>query len=109
MSDVRLELSHGLSAAHLKMLRHESAIADEVIRTRGYRTIVDASELRELGFAPAQCLPGLLLPLWTPDGENGVCVLRPDAPRSFDEKNKPRLPDGTYPQRVLKYEYPKGD
>jgi hypothetical protein len=36
-------------------------------------------------------------------------VLRPDAPRSFDEKDKPRLPDGTYPQQVLKYEYPKGE
>ena len=108
VSDVRLELSHRLSASHLKMLRDESAIADEVIRARGYRT-TDGSELRSLGFDPPQCRPGLLLPLWTPDGANPVCVLRPDAPRSFDEKDKPRLPDGTYPQQVLKYEYPKGE
>jgi hypothetical protein len=35
-------------------------------------------------------------------------VYRPDAPRSFDEKGKGRLPDGTYPQRVAKYEAPQG-
>jgi hypothetical protein len=97
-----------LSPAHLRMLRAESAITDEVILARGYRTITEKAELRELGFAPAQCLPGLLLPLWTPDGENILSVLRPDAPRALDQKNKPRLPDGAYPQRVLKYEFPKG-
>jgi Domain of unknown function (DUF3854) len=102
-------LPQHLSLAHLKMLREESAITDEVIRARGYRTIADGSELPDLGFDPRQCRPGLLLPLWTPDGANPVCVLRPDAPRSLDETDKPRLPDGTYPQRVLKYEYPKDE
>jgi hypothetical protein len=109
VSDAHPERSLRLSAAHLRMLREESAIAEEVIQARGYRTVADGSELRALGFDLAQCRPGLLLPLWTPDGQNPVCVLRPDAPRSFDEKEKPRLPDGTYPQRVLKYEYPKGE
>jgi hypothetical protein len=107
--DIRLELSRRLSAAHLEVLRDGSAIADEVILARGYRTIRDPAELRALGFDTRQCLPGLLLPLWTPDGAKPVCVLRPDAPRSFDRKERGPLPDGTYPQRVLKYEYPKGE
>jgi len=38
-----------LSAAHLTMLRNESSICDEVIAARGYRTIADKNELRELG------------------------------------------------------------
>ena len=42
------------------------------------------------------------------DGSNSLYVIRPDAPRSFDKKDKPKLPDGTYPQDVLKYEQPKG-
>jgi Domain of unknown function (DUF3854) len=109
VSDVHPKTPHRLSAAHLQMLREGSAIAVEVIRARGYRTIADGSELRALGFDPPQCRPGLLLPLWTPDGANPVCVQPPDAPRSFDEKEKPRLPNGTYPQHVLKYEYPKGE
>ncbi|HPL79572.1 MAG TPA: hypothetical protein PKY40_11230, partial [Burkholderiaceae bacterium] len=71
-----------LSDAHLKMLRDESGIADAVIQARGYRTIDDPAELRKLGFAPSQCrAPGLLLPLWTTDGQNGMHVYRPDNPR----------------------------
>ncbi len=118
---VQSTLEQRLSPAHLAMLRAESAIADDVILARGYRTVTNKDELLKLGFAAAQCLPGLLLPLWPPDaasgpdgaprpgGGNGLYVLRPDAPRSFDQKDKPRLPDGTYPQRVLKYEFPKGE
>jgi hypothetical protein len=47
-------LSRRLSPAHLEMLRRDSAIADEVIAARGYRTVVDAAELAALGFSPAQ-------------------------------------------------------
>lgn len=98
-----------LSPAHLRMLREESAITDEVILARGYRTVTDQTELRDLGFAPAQrCTPALVLPVWTTDGGRGAPMIRPDAPRSFDKKDKPKLPDGTYPQEVLKYEQPKG-
>jgi len=103
-----LTLTGRLSERHLRMLREESAISDAVIAARGYRSILDGAELREFGFAPAQYRPGLLLPVCGPDGSNGLYVLRPDAPRSLDEKEKAKLPDGTYPQRVLKYELPKG-
>lgn len=93
---------------HLIML-HESSISDEVIETRGYRTIRAKNELISLGFSPSQARPpGLLLPLYTTDGRNGTYIYRPDNPRVFDNKRKKKLPDGTYPQRVIKYEFPKG-
>ena len=80
-----------------------------MIAARGYRTILNANELRELGFARDQCRsPGLLLPVHTPDGQQPLCVYRPDLPRVLDDRRKGRLPDGTYPQRVIKYEFPKG-
>jgi len=99
-----------LSDKHLRTLRDESAISEAVIKARGYWTATEAAELETLDFAPAQRrVPALVLPIWTPDGRNGASVIRSDAPRTFDQKDKPRLPDGTYPQRVLKYECPKGD
>ena len=98
-----------LSDSHHRVLAVGSAISDEVIRQRGYRTVTDAAELRELGFAPSQCRPpGLLLPLWTPDGGNGRYVFRPDNPRVIEDR-KSKLPDGTYKQRVIKYEQPQGE
>lgn len=97
-----------LDPRHLDAL-HQSAIADSVIVARGYRTVTDPAELRGLGFAAAQCrVPGLLLPMWTVDGKNGLCTFRPDNPRCFEDKTKSRLPNGTYPQKVIKYEFPKG-
>jgi hypothetical protein len=93
------------------MLRQGSAISDDVIRARGYRTITATSELVALGFAPSQCqppqVPGLLLPLHTTDGQIGPPVYRPDNPRVIEEKRRGKLVDGTYPNRVLKYEVPK--
>jgi hypothetical protein len=95
-----------LSVKHLKML-HESAITDEVIAARGYRTITESNELHELGFAPAQWrVPGLLIPLWTTDGEQ-LAVYRPDNPRVVENKSK-RNPDGSHPNKVIKYEFVKG-
>ena len=41
-----------LSPEHLAMLRDESGISEEVIETRGYRTITDPNELVDLEFAP---------------------------------------------------------
>jgi hypothetical protein len=108
VQDANFELPHRLSAAHLKILRQESAIADEVIRARGYWTATDSAELRNLGFAPNQCrAPALVLPVIGPDGRTALHQIRPDAPWSFDDKSKPRLPDGTYPQKVVKYMTPK--
>jgi hypothetical protein len=114
VSDVHPELTHCLSAPHLEMLRRGSGISDAVIAARGYRTVTDPKELAALGFTPRQCrVPGLLLPLWPPDADPAapvpaLWVYRPDFPHSFDETSKPRLPDGTYPQRVVKYEIPQG-
>ncbi|MCL4872011.1 MAG: toprim domain-containing protein [Anaerolineae bacterium] len=98
-----------LQPHHLRMLRDESGITDEMIRARGYRSIKNDDELRGLGFAPGQCrVPGLLLPLYTTDGQNGLYVYRPDKPRVVEDRRKSKLPDGTYPQKVIKYEQPKG-
>ena len=98
-----------LSPEHLSMLREGSAISDEVIAARGYRTILEGNELRELGFAREQCrAPGLLIPLHTSDGQQPLCVYRPDLPRVVEDRRKGRGADGTYPQRVIKYEFPKG-
>jgi hypothetical protein len=95
-----------LSDQHVQMLQ-QSAITDEVIASRAYRTITEANELRQLGFSPAQCrAPGLLIPLWTPNGEQ-LAVYRPDNPRVVENKRK-RSPDGSHPNKVIKYEFPKG-
>ncbi|MCA9942034.1 MAG: DUF3854 domain-containing protein [Anaerolineales bacterium] len=98
-----------LQPQHLAMLRDESGISEQVIQARGYRSILDRDELRKLGFAPSQeRVPGLLLPLHTTDGQNSLNVYRPDKPRVVEERRKGKLPDGTYPQKVIKYELPKG-
>ena len=46
--------------------------------------------------APSQCRPGLLIPVYAPDGSNPFYVLRP---------NNPRTNRGG---KALKYEMPKG-
>lgn len=98
-----------LAAQHLDALHH-SAISDDVIAARGYRTIAESQELEAYGFAPAQRrAPGLLLPLHAPDGSNGHYVFRPDNPRVIEDKRKPKNHDGTYHCDVIKYEIPKGD
>jgi hypothetical protein len=102
-------LAERLAERHLEALRRGSGIADDVIEARGYRTVTKASELAVLGFSREQCrAPGLLLPLHTTDGSAGMYVYRPDNARVFDDKAGGRLADGTYRQRVIKYELPKG-
>lgn len=101
-------LSDKLSPEHLAMLREGSGISDSVIAARGYRTITDGLELRSMGFTGAQCLtPGLLLPVWSPDGSNGLQVYRPDNPRVKENRRK-RNPDGSFKTDVIKYELPAG-
>jgi len=79
------------------MLEIESAISAEVIQARGYRTVTDKKELAALGFSKSQQLaPGLLLPVFAPDGTNGLYQFRPNAPRA-DKKGK-----------LVKYETPSG-
>ena len=97
-----------LSEIHLKILREESGISEEVIEARGYRTVVDEKELIPLGFSTAQRrTPGLLIPCYGPDGSNGFFSFRPDSARVIEDRRK-REPDGNYKQRVIKYETPAG-
>ena len=91
------------------MLRGGSGIADEVIAARGYFTATDPAGLRALGFAPKQCrVPALVLPLHTTDGGNGLYISRPDNPRVVEDRRK-KNPDGTYSQKVIRYEQPEGE
>jgi hypothetical protein len=75
-----------LSDRHRQMLEMESAIAPEVIESRGYRTIADVEELLDLGFQPYQALiPGLLIPLHDPWGNISSYQYRPDDPRKSSD------------------------
>ena len=97
-----------LSERHLKMLREGSGISDEVIDARGYRTVTDEKELIPLGFSTVQRrTPGLLIPGFSPDGGNGFYTFRPDSARVIEDRRK-REQDGSYKQRVIKYETPAG-
>ena len=97
-----------LSQLHYEMLK-ASAISDDVIKERGYRTITNEKDLRSLGFSSSQeRVPGLLLPLHSTDGKNPLYVYRPDSPRVIEDK-KQRESDGKYKQKVIKYEMPKGE
>jgi hypothetical protein len=97
-----------LSERHIKMLREESGISDEVIAARGYRTVTDEKELTPLGFSTVQRrTPGLLIPGHGPDGSNGFYSFRPDSARVIENRRK-RESDGSYKQRVIKYETPSG-
>ena len=84
-----------LVKAHVKVLR-DRAIRPKAIRARGYRSARSASEARRAGFGPGQARPGLIVPIWTVNGETPYNVLRPDEPR-VDSKGNPR-----------KYETPAG-
>ena len=82
---------------HYKMLNEESGISDEVIESRGYRSIKQKVRLAEKGFSPQQRLtPTLLIPLHSPDGEVRLFQHRPDEPRIG--KNG----------KQIKYEFPRG-
>lgn len=94
---------NNISEDHLKMLRDESKIAADVILARGYQTITDPKELAARGFTPAQQrTPGLLIPIHTPDGSNGLYQFRPDYPRQAKNSR------GELIDKFVKYETPKG-
>jgi len=67
-----------------------------------------------LGFTPQQAsvasekYPGLIIPYYSLDGTLATYCMRPDNPRSVDDKEKGKLPDGTYPQKIFKYEMIRG-
>jgi hypothetical protein len=99
-----------LSCEHYAILSKGSGISDEVITARGYRTVTEVKELLELGFSSKQSknVPGLLLPVCTPDGSNGLFTYRPDLPRMV-ELGKRQSQDNVTSQRIIKYEIPKGN
>ncbi len=86
-----------LVSHHEIMLREESGITQEVIDTRGYRTVKTKAELKRLGFSDRQCnVPGLLIPIYSPTGKIANYQYRPDQPRIDDGKSvKYETPSGT--------------
>ena len=103
-----------LADHHYRILSQESAISDEIITQRGYFTVTTSQAAAALGFSRNQARqvderkPALIIPYYKPDGTNSIYCMRPDNPRVIDQKKKGKLPDGTYPQKVFKYEMPKG-
>jgi Domain of unknown function (DUF3854) len=89
-----------LSERHRRELVEGSGLSLEVIAERGYRSEADPAELRRIGFADWQALPGLLIPLHGVDGSNGRYFLKPDKPRVEKRPNKP--------DRLIKYEAQAG-
>lgn len=66
---------------HLAELRR-SGISDDVIRERHYYSVLGDQRLRDIGFAEHQAhKPGYVLPIYTPDGGNGLYQYKPDYPR----------------------------
>ena len=82
---------------HQAQLEKASGLPAAVIRERGYRSVSSADDLARLGFTPPQRrVPGLLVPVWGPDGRNGLYQFRPDEPRTSDQG------------KSVKYETPSG-
>jgi hypothetical protein len=87
----------GLFNDHYRHLTNGSGISEEVIKERGYRSVSAKPDLEKLGFATSQLrVPGMLIPLWSVDGQEGGYQFRPDHPRNSNRG------------RPIKYESPKG-
>jgi len=86
-----------LLQSHFDLLK-ESGISPEVIKQRGYGSVLGHKRLSNLVFGRQQCrTPGLLIPLWGVDGTGIIDhQYRPDSPR-LNIKDKP-----------IKYENPRG-
>ncbi|MFC1980360.1 DUF3854 domain-containing protein [Chloroflexota bacterium] len=86
-----------LLADHFRHLTEGSGISVDIIKERGYRSLLGKSELEKLGFTPAQQrAPGILIPLWSVDGKEAGFQFRPDHART-NGRGKP-----------IKYESPAG-
>ncbi len=83
-----------LSKAHRRMLFEESGISPDVAAERGYRTARTRSEVPE-AFKDYQRKPGLVVPMYSPDGETVGYQLRPDKPRKGGPKYE--TPSGISP------------
>jgi hypothetical protein len=86
-----------LLSSHFTHLNEGSGISADVIKERGYRSILNKSDLEKHGFLSSQRrAPGILIPLWGVDGGQVGCQYRADNPRSDSR------------QRPVKYESPVG-
>src|SRR2546425_1849177 len=76
-------MNHRLTPQHYAILHEESGISDEVITTRGYRSLAHPDDLQDLGFSKAQArtAPVLAIPLWDVHGQQTGWQIRPDSPR----------------------------
>jgi hypothetical protein len=83
-----------LSEAHRRMLYDESGIDPGVARERGYYTARRRSEVPE-SFKNYQRRVGLVVPMFSPDGETVGYQLRPDRPRRGGPKYE--APEGISP------------
>ena len=82
---------------HFDMLSRDSGISTDIIKQRGYRSILGKQHLKEFGFSKYQLqIPTLLIPIHTVDGIIGLHIHRPDNPR-MNIKGK-----------ATKYEIPSG-
>ena len=97
MTDIFSEAIPELLIEHLDHLKG-SAISLDVIRERGYRSVLGKKELIEAHFGrPQQRVPGILIPLHGVDGSVIGHQYRPDHPREDSQRGRP-----------IKYENPTG-
>ena len=69
------------------MTHAASAIAERVIRERGYFSATKIVDLKRFGFGEVQCqVPALGIPIFGPDGQIVLYQSRPDVPRIGPEK-----------------------
>jgi hypothetical protein len=91
-------VEYSLLPQHLQLIQ-KSGIHEEVMRTRGYRSVQSAAELKRLGFSSTQALtPTLLIPLYSPlnHTEPVLHQHRPDDPRMIgDKQTKYETPQGS--------------
>jgi len=81
---------------HLDHL-HASGISNDVIKERGYESVLGKVRLADIGFSSVQQRPtGMLIPLFAPDGSLAGYQYRPDEPRVNTR------------QKGVKYEIPTG-
>ena len=74
-----------LSDSHRRMVFEESGISPDVAAERGYYTARKRSEVPEV-FKDYQRRAGLVVPMFSPDGETVGYQLRPDKPRKGGPK-----------------------
>ena len=84
-----------LSERHAAELRDGSGLSAEVVKGRGYRTVVNGDELLTMGFSRSQAdaAPGLLIPSYDVDGGRHY-QFKPDRPRKLKKPPKYETPKG---------------